>query len=1079
MVKFASWNIRGLNDPLKQREVRSFVKFHALDFICLLETRVRTPNRDRIFSSLFSGWRLFHNYEHAQLGRIWICGNPEKVSIDIIHSLDQAMLCHITVLESNISFWFSAVYASNNYMDRSILWRHLLWCEPLVGQNPWMIMGDFNTTRFSSERSGGNMVNDTAMNDFHECLFSLELADVPFLGPLFTWMNRQAGVNFIARKLDRCLQNESSLDIFPNAFTEVLPPGLSDHCPLVTSLRVNSVPRPRKLIPFKFFNFWADHPDFIGLVKEAWSYEVFGTPMFRLTRKLKSVKATLKAFNFRSFSGLHERVVAARQALCQAQSAVLNSPSNPMLRENEKSCLKNYHDLAVAEEGFLKQKSRVQWLKLGDQNTSFFHKAVKAHNARSALKVITMANGSRTEDPVAIKQEAVRHFQGILCSDEPSASRSEYLNSLDGFRWSPQHIDTLNNAISNEEIKAAIFSIDDSKAPGPDGFSSRFFKAAWGIIGIDVCAAVSSFFESGSMLREINCTVIALVPKVPNPGSMHDYRPISCCNTIYKCISKIIAARIKQCIPDIISPSQSAFVQGRSIADNVLITQDLMLNYHRDIGPPRCALKVDIMKAYDTVSWDCILSILSCMGTPTHLLKCIMSCITTPSFSISINGELAGFFASKRGLRQGDPLSSFLFILAMEAFSRSLAVAANRQGFQFHPRCKEINLTHLCFADDMFLFFGGTHSSVQVFMDELSRFASFSGLQVNKQKSAIFLAGVSDEVRNDLLNATGYSLGRFPMRYLGVPLISTRLTHSDFMPLIQRITARVQSWTSNSLSYAGRLQLIASVLYSIQLYWCSLFIIPKYTISKIEQSLSSFLWSGNSGSARRAKINWESVCLPKEEGGLGLRRVKDLNDSNVMKHIWNLFYKDSLWVAWVRRFYLRQGSLWNAKVPASCSWSLRKILQLRERIRTLIKHKVGDGVATFLWHDLWNPVGPLLPYYGERILYDSAIHCNARVAEVIDERGWNWPIANSGDLIAIKNSCANCHIDASREDIISWTPDPSGVFTVNSAWNHFRPKRPSVNWHYTIWFPQAIRRHTFIVWLAVQKRLVTQDKLLK
>ena len=691
-----------------------------------------------------------------------------------------------------------------------------------------------------------------------------------------------------------------------------------------------------------------------------------------------------------------------------------------------------------------------------------------------------MANGSRTEDPVAIKQEAVRHFQGILCSDEPSASRSEYLNSLDGFRWSPQHIDTLNKAISNEEIKAAIFSIDDSKAPGPDGFSSRFFKAAWGIIGNDVCAAVSSFFESGSMLREINCTVIALVPKVPNPGSMHDYRPISCCNTIYKCISKIIAARIKQCIPDIISPSQSAFVQGRSIADNVLITQDLMLNYHRDIGPPRCALKVDIMKAYDTVSWDCILSILSYMGTPTHLLKCIMSCITTPSFSISINGELAGFFASKRGLRKGDPLSSFLFILAMEAFSRSLAVAANRQGFQFHPRCKEINLTHLCFADDMFLFSGGTHSSVQVFMDELSRFASFSGLQVNKQKSAIFLAGVSDEVRNDLLNATGYSLGRFPMRYLGVPLISTRFTHSDCMPLIQRITARVQSWTSNSLSYAGRLQLIASVLYSIQLYWCSLFIIPKYTISKIEQSLSSYLWSGNSGSARRAKINWESVCLPKEEGGLGLRRVKDLNDSNVMKHIWNLFYKkDSLWVAWVRRFYLRQGSLWNAKVPTSCSWSWRKILQLRGRIRPLIKHKVGDGATTFLWHDFWNSVGPLLPYYGERILYDSAIHCNARVAEVIDERGWNWPIANSGDLIAIKNSCANYHIDASREDIISWTPDPSGVFTVSSAWKHFRPKRPSFNWHYTIWFPQAIRRHTFIVWLAVHNRLVTQDKLLK
>ena len=145
--------------------------------------------------------------------------------------------------------------------------------------------------------------------------------------------------------------------------------------------------------------------------------------------------------------------------------------------------------------------------------------------------------------------------------------------------------------ITHEEIKKAMFSINDSKAPSPDGFSSLFFKEAWSIVGCDEIEAVVSFFNSGCLLREINCTIIALVPKVPNPRSMHDYRPISYCNTIYNCISKIIAVRIKQCIPEIISPSQSAFVQGRSIADNVLITQYLMINYHRDNGPPRCALK--------------------------------------------------------------------------------------------------------------------------------------------------------------------------------------------------------------------------------------------------------------------------------------------------------------------------------------------------------------------------------------------------------------------------------------------------------------------------------------------------------
>ena len=152
------------------------------------------------------------------------------------------------------------------------------------------------------------------------------------------------------------------------------------------------------------------------------------------------------------------------------------------------------------------------------------------------------------------------------------------------------------------------------------------------------------FFRSGCMLREINCTIIALVPKVPNASSMHDYRPISCCNNIYKCISKIIAVRIKWCLLNIIFLTQTAFVQGRSIADNILLTQELMKNYHYDFVPPRCALKIDLKKAYDSIRWGCILEILVTMSTASNLLRCIKACITTPKFSICVNGELTGFF---------------------------------------------------------------------------------------------------------------------------------------------------------------------------------------------------------------------------------------------------------------------------------------------------------------------------------------------------------------------------------------------------------------------------------------------------
>ena len=165
--------------------------------------------------------------------------------------------------------------------------------------------------------------------------------------------------------------------------------------------------------------------------------------------------------------------------------------------DNEKRCLKIFHDLAYAEVGFLKQKARVQWLKLGDQNTNFSHKAIKARNSRNTIKVITLANGCRIEDPENIKQEAVAHFQNILCFDGPSIDHNQYLDNLDGLIWSPQHLDSLNSRITQEEIKNAIFSMNDSKAPGPDGFTSLFFKKTWSIVGRDVVEAVESFFNSG------------------------------------------------------------------------------------------------------------------------------------------------------------------------------------------------------------------------------------------------------------------------------------------------------------------------------------------------------------------------------------------------------------------------------------------------------------------------------------------------------------------------------------------------------------------------------------------------------
>ena len=165
------------------------------------------------------------------------------------------------------------------------------------------------------------------------------------------------------------------------------------------------------------------------------------------------MKAALKAFNFHSFAKLHDRVVDAKENLKQAQFTLLNNPYDTLLIENEKKCLKAFHDLACVEEGFLKQKSRIQWLKLGDQNTSFFHKAIKSRNSQNSIKVLTLASRGRIEDPEDIKQEAIAHFQNILCCDGPSTDHDHYLDNLEGFTWSPQHKESLNRRILRKKLR--------------------------------------------------------------------------------------------------------------------------------------------------------------------------------------------------------------------------------------------------------------------------------------------------------------------------------------------------------------------------------------------------------------------------------------------------------------------------------------------------------------------------------------------------------------------------------------------------------------------------------------------------
>jgi mannosylglycoprotein endo-beta-mannosidase len=308
--------------------------------------------------------------------------------------------------------------------------------------------------------------------------------------------------------------------------------------------------------------------------------------------------------------------------------------------------------------------------------------------------------------------------------------------------------------------------------------------------------------------------------------------------------------------PSLIDPVQSGFVKGRRIADNIFLTQEIMQGYHRSSSSSKCAMKVDIMKAYDNVRWDFLWDTLTCMNFHPKMITWLKACVTTASYTLNINGEPTGTIKGERGLRQGDPLSSYLFVIVMEVLTCILKEKSKKPDFRFHWRCNQTKIINLCFADDLMLFCNGDVKSVRHIHDSLCEFESLSGLSPSPGKSTVFFYGVQHNTRKEILQLLGFNEGTLPVRYLGVPLLSTKLKHVDCKPMIDKITARTKTWTNRDLTYAGRVQLIKNVLFSMQTYWSSLFILPKKVIKEVETILRSFLWSGPD-----LKEDWGKSCL--------------------------------------------------------------------------------------------------------------------------------------------------------------------------------------------------------------------------
>ncbi|XP_038985517.1 uncharacterized protein LOC120111723 [Phoenix dactylifera] len=590
------WNCRGAGKPSFAPAFRRLVHLHRPEICVLFETRLSGRSLQKARAAVPRSWG-FHAVESQGLsGGIIVTWAQGDYEVDVFNVCKQEVI--LVISEANRSPWvLAAVYASTDYRERRRLWAE---ATQLINQGYPMIV-----------------------------------ADLGFSGPQFTWCNNQQGQARVWERLDRAFATPGWVQCFSDYQVRHLPRIASDHCPLLVS--TDAVVSFRS--PFRFEKFWTCYPRSWEIVRAAWGVPVRGDAMYRVSRLLELTKRRLKRWNQEEVGNIFRRIEEAEEAIAKLQTQEAGEGGLAEEELGELRSLLAMHDSLLRQQEILwRQKSRVQWIQEGDRNTRFFHQAAVIRRHRNRIRAIRDEDGQLVEDPDMIRRVLEGFFRARWSEQTgPVASEGPVPPSI---RVVEEDTAALIRPVLAREIQEVMWSLEGDKTPGPDGFPPFFFRRYWMIVGQRVTEAIQQYFSTAVMSTDWQRTLVTLIPKRQDASEPSHFRPISLCTTLYKVTAKILALRLRDILPRLISPEQGAFVGGRSITDNVLIAQEFMFDLGRASSRRSLmGIKLDMERAYDRMRWDFVQQSLQGFGFPEAWIRWVMGCIRAPSFAIPVNGS--------------------------------------------------------------------------------------------------------------------------------------------------------------------------------------------------------------------------------------------------------------------------------------------------------------------------------------------------------------------------------------------------------------------------------------------------------
>ncbi|KAK4384612.1 Retrovirus-related Pol polyprotein from type-1 retrotransposable element R2 [Sesamum angolense] len=561
---------------------------------------------------------------------------------------------------------------------------------------------------------------------------------------------------------------------------------------------------------------------------------------------------------------------------------------------------------------------------------AFFHAKASHRRKINHIDRIRDETDCWCDEPASIQGVIQRYFHTIFTSTR--LTREELNEVIDTVptRVTSKMNRKLLEDYSAEEVKAALIQMFSFKSPGPDGMPPVFFQRFCNIIRSATTTTVLQLLDDHTFNPSLNFTHIVLIPKCQKHDIVAHFRLISLCNVIFKLASKTIANQLKPLLDHIISLSQSAFIPGRLITDNVLVAFELnhFLKNKKRGKEGHVAVKLDMSKAYDRIEWNFLEDMLCKLGFNNRVVSLIMLCVRSLTYSFMLNGMQFGFVKPERGIRQGDPLSPYLFIQCAEGFTCLLQAKEHNgdiRGVAAVRRAPKVS--HLLFADDTLIFCQATKEAMECIQGILEKYKRASGQLINLDESSIFFSSnTAHEDRMEMATLLSVSIDSMPAKYLGLLYFVGRNKRELFSYVRTRVWQQVSGWKEKMLSQAGKEILIKSIVQSIQSYCMSCFELPDSLLREIESIATNFFWS-NMERNKIHSVAWDKMCISKKEGGLDFRKMEMFNVAMLAKQGWRIISNPNLLISCILKArYYPDNDFLHGKIGYNPSFTWRSIL---------------------------------------------------------------------------------------------------------------------------------------------------------